>query len=90
MATGIREKKVSLSFTLCDVTNRQNASMLRMGQTPWRKNLDPVKIKTNPFTGESTNNDTKNVRATAVVPVIINTTTQSGRLYSFFRMPSIA
>ena len=87
---GIMEISDSLTLILCEVTNIQNARIFSIGQSPCRKKRDPVNIRTKPLTGESMKSDTKNVSETAVVPVIINITTQLGRLYSFFLIPSIA
>ena len=70
--------------------NKLKARIFNTGQMPWRNRREPVKIRTKPLTGERMNKETKNVSATEIVPVIMNTTTQLGRLYSFLRIPSIA
>ena len=90
MATGIKENRDCFSDILWEVTNIQKARMFKTGHMPCRKKREPVKIRTKPLTGDSTNNEIKKVSVTAVVPVIIKVTTQLGRIYSFLRMPSMA
>ena len=45
---------------------KQKEKNARSGQTPWRKNREPEKMRRKPFTGERTNREIRNVRVTDV------------------------
>ena len=58
----------SAKLTRCALMKKQNATKVRIGQTPCRKKRDPEKISRKPLTGERINREIKKVSVTAVTP----------------------
>ena len=89
MNTGIRQRNVEAKRRRRSLITKQNVTIVRIGQSPCRKNREPVKIRTKPLTGARTKSEIRNVSESAVVVTNSSVTSQSGSRKKRLRKPSI-